>query len=1031
MMNRPDIFAPLIYVLAAVPYAWLGLYAWHKRPAVAVTSFAYVMLSMSIWTSMYGLEIFSEQLSTKIIFQALQYVGIVTIPVNMLFFALEFTGRSHLLTPPRRAIVWAFPITILLLVITNSFHHWMWDQETVIQIYNLHLFGFEVKPLFWVHITFSYSLLMVACLLLILEMLQRPGLYRIQISLVILSILFPLIGNIIFLTQTGFVRNLDITPLLFLPSAIGLSWAIIKYRLLEVLPLEHMTVLKNMKDSVIVLNAQKRILYINSTAETLLNTKEATAIGQPFEKVSKIHSEILLPYITHKEEFAEVKWEKEKEVRTYELTVSPVTSLNSTQPQTSLDRMMILRDITERKVIETALLRRELIMSSISMAAEQFLREARWEHNIPAVLEKIGQAAQVSRVWVAMNYTDENNIIHSSLCYEWASASMNPQIDNPHLQHIALRKRGLARWEELLSQGFPIDGLVKNFPESEQEIFKHLLSVSVAVLPIFVDSQWWGFIMFDECQTERAWTSTELEAFHIAASIFGAAESRARAEQKIIRRQRTLSLLNDIVRVALKANDINQMTEVIVERVGQLINADSCFLALWDESNKRAIPLAAFGPQKNVYATASIKPDTPSFTESALQAGHTLIIENFDTYEQVENYAPRTQSMLVLPLIAEEKKLGAVILTFNKKHHFPADEISICEQASALIALALEKFQSMEEARRRANTSEILRKASMAVAEQLEMGQTVSHILEQLNQVLPSDTASVQLLEENTLHIIGGRGWENQNDVLGMSFPIPGDNPNTIVIQTGKPYYVTDAYKKYKAFKQSPQQGILSWLGVPLIAQNKTIGLLALDSLRPDRFTEEDIKTATEFANQVAIALENARIYEESQNLAITDSLTNIYNRRGLTQLGEFEYQRAQRIHRPFSAIMLDIDYFKRINDQHTHAIGDQILQQFAKRCSQNLRGIDILGRYGGEEFLILLPETNLQIAYLVANRLHQSILKSAFPTDVGDLRVTASIGVAESRLNESLSNLIQRADTMLYKAKETGRNKIIIDDGN
>ncbi len=127
--------------------------------------------------------------------------------------------------------------------------------------------------------------------------------------------------------------------------------------------------------------------------------------------------------------------------------------------------------------------------------------------------------------------------------------------------------------------------------------------------------------------------------------------------------------------------------------------------------------------------------------------------------------------------------------------------------------------------------------------------------------------------------------------------------------------------------------------------------------------------------------------------------------------------------------MMFDIDHFKRINDQHTHAIGDQVLQQFAKRCLQNLRAIDILSRYGGEEFVILLPETNLQVAKLIAERLHQSILKSGFLTDVGDLRVTASIGVAESRADESLNDLIQRADTALYKAKENGRNKIIVDD--
>ncbi|NJN79647.1 MAG: sensor domain-containing diguanylate cyclase [Anaerolineales bacterium] len=309
------------------------------------------------------------------------------------------------------------------------------------------------------------------------------------------------------------------------------------------------------------------------------------------------------------------------------------------------------------------------------------------------------------------------------------------------------------------------------------------------------------------------------------------------------------------------------------------------------------------------------------------------------------------------------------------------------------------------------------------------MDQTISHILEQLNQVLPYDSASVQLFKGNELQIVGGRGWKNEQEVIGLRFPIPGDNPNSIVIETGKPYYLADVGQKYPAFQLPPANGIVSWLGVPLIVQNKIIGLLSIDSMQPNRFTGEDINVATEFANQVGIALENARIYEETQTLAITDTLTGIYNRRGLFQLGEFEFQRARRTQRPFCAMMLDIDHFKRINDQHSHAVGDQILQRFAERCQKNLRTIDLFGRYGGEEFIMLLPETNLEVAQVIANRLHQSIIRSPYSSDVGDLRITASIGVVEAHPNESLERLIERADAALYKAKNKGRNCIVIDE--
>lgn len=1027
MFTRPDIYVPLIYLVAAIPYAWLGLYAWRRRPAIAVTSFAMVMLSMSVWTAMYSLEIFSRELPSKLFFQTLQYFGIVSVPMSMLFFSLEFTGRSHLLTNRRKIILWFVPVFILTLVLTNSFHHLIWYNERIYEISGLHLLAFDVMPLFWLQVIYSYGLLIFSCLLLIMEFIQRPGLYRIQISFVILSIVFPLVGNLLFLTKAGLIKNLDLTTLYFLPSAVGLSWAIVKYRLLEVLPLEHITVLENMKDSVIVVNPQQRILYINPTAENLLKTTEEKVIGQPFEKVSATHAEKIIPLLKNNEIETEVTVEENKNKRVYELSLSSVLSIGQAQEANQSNKVIILHDITGRKEVETALIRREIIMSAINMATENFLRESNWVERIPSTLEKIGKAADVSRISVVMNHESEKNEIVSSLRYEWASSSITPQINNLALKDVSLQKSGLGRWEDWLSQGLTIDGIIKNLPQDEQNFYKGRESLSIAVVPIFVKYEWWGFILFDECRYERIWTSAELESFQLVANIFGAAETRARNEQHLINRQRTLSLLHEIVKVALRAGDIKSMAQNIVERLGELINADGCFLTLWDEANKLTIPIAAYGPQKDIYASIQTKPGEHTFTESVLQAGHTLVIEDINSMTQVEPQSVQTQSMLALPLIAEEKKLGAVILTFNKTHYFQSDEISICEQASAVIALALEKFQAMEEAKLRAIKSENLRKATVAISETLEADKAIARILEELNLMLPYDSASVQLIENNELKIVGGSGFEMLKEVLEMRFPIPGNNPNTVVIETGKPYILGDAPSKYKAFSELQKQHILSWLGIPLIAQDKTIGLLAIDSAKPNSFTEEDANMALIFANQVAVVLENARIYKEKQEQAIVDPLTSIYNRRGLIELGKIEFEKNISSNKKFSAIMADVDHFKSINDNYGHDVGDKVLQEFSSRCKKCVREVDLVGRYGGEEIVLLLPNTDLELAIKIANRLCGLIANTPFKiSDDFEINVTASLGVAcvdNHTLN--LDILINRADQAMYIAKHKGRNQV------
>jgi len=222
-------------------------------------------------------------------------------------------------------------------------------------------------------------------------------------------------------------------------------------------------------------------------------------------------------------------------------------------------------------------------------------------------------------------------------------------------------------------------------------------------------------------------------------------------------------------------------------------------------------------------------------------------------------------------------------------------------------------------------------------------------------------------------------------------------------------------------------------MGVPIIVQDRLIGLITLDSERPGRFTPEHARLAVAFADQVAIALENARLFAQIQHLAITDSLTGIHNRRHFFAIAEREFQRASRYDHPFSIIMLDIDQFKQVNDTHGHRVGDQVLVAVAKRCGETLRAADVLARYGGEEFVIMLPETCLEHANSTADRLRSQIAEEPIETTVGSVSITISAGVAERQIGSpvsadpanSIDALIDQADQALYNAKQSGRNRV------
>jgi diguanylate cyclase (GGDEF)-like protein len=209
---------------------------------------------------------------------------------------------------------------------------------------------------------------------------------------------------------------------------------------------------------------------------------------------------------------------------------------------------------------------------------------------------------------------------------------------------------------------------------------------------------------------------------------------------------------------------------------------------------------------------------------------------------------------------------------------------------------------------------------------------------------------------------------------------------------------------------------------IPLNARGKVIGVLCL-YLPPDVEVEENkIKLLDAIGNQIGVAIDNARLYEKAKKYALHDPLTGLANRRMMDIVFERNLSRAKRTSEPFSVIMLDIDHFKKYNDTNGHAEGDKLLVALAGLIVKETRKIDLVVRFGGEEFLVLLPETDLNRAGEVAERMRNSIEQQA--------ETTISLGVASyDKKMLSEEELIRSADEALYKAKERGRNLVVVSE--
>jgi diguanylate cyclase (GGDEF)-like protein/PAS domain S-box-containing protein len=305
-----------------------------------------------------------------------------------------------------------------------------------------------------------------------------------------------------------------------------------------------------------------------------------------------------------------------------------------------------------------------------------------------------------------------------------------------------------------------------------------------------------------------------------------------------------------------------------------------------------------------------------------------------------------------------------------------------------------------------------------------------------LGRILDSAISAIPAAKKGTIFLVAqDTGQLEMRASIGYTDPriqrirVPGSvGYVTRAVRERTPLLIQDVYTDPADLSGQPPEGrdVRSAIAAPLILKNIVLGAIALESPQPAAFSESDLRLLSSFAATATAAIHNTRLHGEVQKLAITDALTGLYNRRGFFELGQREVERSRRFQRPLVAVMMDVDRFKFINDVYGHPAGDRVLQAVAKRCADNLRRIDILGRFGGDEFTILLPETDIYRARGVAERVRHCVAATPVQAEDAQIEVSVSLGIARATsATPDLDVLISRADAAMYLAKQAGRNRV------
>ncbi len=322
--------------------------------------------------------------------------------------------------------------------------------------------------------------------------------------------------------------------------------------------------------------------------------------------------------------------------------------------------------------------------------------------------------------------------------------------------------------------------------------------------------------------------------------------------------------------------------------------------------------------------------------------------------------------------------------------------------------------------------AEALRDASLAINSTLNLNEVLERILASIFEFLPCNMANIALIENGVAHVENLHGYISQEEidwVNAATFIVKDIHNLKFMFETGKPMFIADT----TVVDYFTNPNVLSYMGAPIKVKDQVIGFLNLDSDKVNAFnSEEECDRLKAFADLAGIAIENARLYQKMTESAIMDSLTGINNRRSLLQVAEKEFERSNRYSIPISIIMLDIDNFKLINDTCGHQAGDIVLSNVGEALTAFIRKIDTAGRYGGDEFCIVLPETDLSEAKAAAKRLLDEFHKIKVPSISYQEYLQASLGVASKDGNTyTLEELLAKADKAMYQAKKRGRNRV------
>ncbi len=386
---------------------------------------------------------------------------------------------------------------------------------------------------------------------------------------------------------------------------------------------------------------------------------------------------------------------------------------------------------------------------------------------------------------------------------------------------------------------------------------------------------------------------------------------------------------------------------------------------------------------------------------------------------------PAVRSAMAVPLKRGAAIIGVLDVEREETNAFSLDDMQLLTLFASQAAIAIENARLYASQQNRVSDLQTIQSIVQQLTPLHEIPAIATLINQELKRLIDFRSCRLFSLDEENGVLVPIHLGLDESGTGGLR---AGQGISGWIVQHGKSAIVSNTLEDPRGlYIPGTPRREESMMGAPLNYEGRVRGVITLSKLGTNQFDENALRLLEIIAAQTAIAFDRARLYDELRTDAITDPVTRLYNRRYLFERFREEQSRAVRNQHPLGALMLDIDKFKRINDQWGHDAGDSVLHELAEVIRGVVRAEDIVARHGGEEFSVLLPETEEADAEGVAERLRAAIAGHGLPEGVGDGPVTVSVGIAMVWAADQGMEVFTRADQAMYAVKHAGGNRVCV----